>query len=60
MQLCVQEAGGEEHEAPAQEEDVPDDTQDEYWTAVNQTDTWTYMHCQKTAFGFISSNSSPV
>uniref|UniRef100_A0A8C1NJ13 Microtubule-associated protein RP/EB family member 1 n=2 Tax=Cyprinus carpio TaxID=7962 RepID=A0A8C1NJ13_CYPCA len=24
------EAGGEEHEAPAQEEDVPDDTQDEY------------------------------
>ncbi|KAI2648824.1 Microtubule-associated protein RP/EB family member 2 [Labeo rohita] len=25
-----QEAGGEEHEAPAQEEDVPDDTQDEY------------------------------
>ncbi|KAI7792418.1 microtubule-associated protein RP/EB family member 2 isoform X2 [Triplophysa rosa] len=25
-----QEAGGEGHEAPAQEEDVPDDTQDEY------------------------------
>ncbi|TRY90228.1 hypothetical protein DNTS_005832 [Danionella cerebrum] len=25
-----QEGGGEEHEAPAQEEDVPDDTQDEY------------------------------
>lgn len=42
--VCVQEAGGEEHEAPAQDEDVPDDTQDEYWTAVNQTDTWTYMH----------------
>lgn len=29
-QMCTQEAGGEGHEAPAQEEDVPDDTQDEY------------------------------
>lgn len=46
MCVCVQEAGGEEHEAPAQEEDVPDDTQDEYWT---------HMHSvQKTALGSLS------